>query len=145
MSNGYFNAKSHMAGKVYDLTQENMCLMLDEIDRLKKNESENKDNFKTMSLSTPIGSYVQYMNKNGYDKDRELANRHLIEGDIYKVTGMDVFGYTSSVYLQDFDGIGFNTVMFKNLNAREFDLKLWEKDLARFGLKTDEEYESGDR
>jgi hypothetical protein len=31
-----FNKDTHIIGKVYDLTQENMCLMLDYIDELEK-------------------------------------------------------------------------------------------------------------
>lgn len=31
-----FNKDTHIIGKVYDLTQENMCLMLDYIDELER-------------------------------------------------------------------------------------------------------------
>ena len=37
-----FNPETHIIGKVYDLTQENVCAMLEEIDRLKKENRELK-------------------------------------------------------------------------------------------------------
>lgn len=35
-----FNIRTHIAGKVYDLTQENMCIMIAEIEELQQEREE---------------------------------------------------------------------------------------------------------
>lgn len=49
---------------------------------------------------------------NGYQDDRDLAAKHLTPGKTYLIDHMDVGRSHTTLYLHDFRGIGFNSVMF---------------------------------
>jgi len=49
---------------------------------------------------------------NGYAQDRRNAAEHLIVGEDYLISHMDVGGSSTQIYLHDFPGIAFNQVMF---------------------------------
>lgn len=83
---------------------------------------------------TRIGDKVRYLNKSGYDGDREQANKYLKEGEEYEVCRPIRIGRSSSeVYLKGINSVSFlakkdflvpfNTVMFENVedvsNRRE--------------------------
>lgn len=51
----------------------------------------------------------------GYGKDRENARRFLRMGQIYTVERTVVFSDITIVFLQEYPGIPFNSVQFKDL------------------------------
>lgn len=71
----------------------------------------------TMDIWSPPGTYVKYLNKNGYESDRERANKVLEEGKQYTVYKIDVGSSRSTVQLVEFPDQWFNTVMFENLEG----------------------------
>lgn len=68
-----------------------------------------------MDIWTPPGTYVTYLNKNGYELNRAYANTVLEEGKQYTVYDIDVGSSYSYVQLVEVPGMWFNTVMFENL------------------------------
>ena len=70
-----------------------------------------------MDIWSPPGTYVKYLNKNGYESDRERANKVLEEGKQYTVYKIDVGSSRSTVQLVEFPDQWFNTVMFENLEG----------------------------
>jgi len=74
------------------------------------------DKLKNLSLNiySKKGAKLIYLDKNGYDTQREEANKFLKKGEIYTVDHVDIFKSTSTVFLKEFPGMGFNMVMFRN-------------------------------
>jgi len=68
-----------------------------------------------MRLNAPQGQKVRYLNKNGYDVQREFANKYLNEGAIYTVKEVCVYGSSSDVVLEEVPNESFNTVMFEEI------------------------------
>lgn len=67
----------------------------------------------TMSLLSPPGTKVQYMDCNGWDGDVEYCRKAgLIKDQIYEVSEIDVGASTSRVRLKGFENWQFNTVCF---------------------------------
>lgn len=68
----------------------------------------------TMDISTPVGGFVTYtLWTNGGKADRELADSYLTRGKRYRVAGIDVHNWSSTVRFGGL-GIWFNTVLFEN-------------------------------
>lgn len=74
--------------------------------------------FEPMDIYSKEGTKVKYMNKNGYEGDREYANKFLKEGKVYTVEDIEVGGFMSYVYLKEFPSKPFNSVMFKEFLRR---------------------------
>jgi hypothetical protein len=74
-----------------------------------------------MKLSDRVTT-VKYLGKHGTELDNERANKHLVADQVYKVTGLDVGGWSSIVYLEGFGDITFNTVMFEEVHIHELEL-----------------------
>lgn len=74
-----------------------------------------------MKLSDRVTT-VKYLGKHGTEFDKEHANKHLVVDQVYKVTGLDVGGWSSIVCLEGFGNITFNTVMFEEVYEQELDL-----------------------
>lgn len=74
-----------------------------------------------MKLSDRV-TIVKYLGKHGTELDKEHANKHLVVDQVYKVTGLDVGGWSSKVYLDGFGYTAFNTVMFEEVHERELEL-----------------------
>lgn len=68
-----------------------------------------------MRLNAPKGQKVKYLAKNGYDSDREKANKFLKKGNKYTVLRTHVGRSSSTVTLKEFPNQRFNTVMFKEV------------------------------
>lgn len=66
-----------------------------------------------MRLNAPRGQKVRYLNRNGYDVQRQYANTFLNEGAIYTVKEVLVYPSSSDVFLEEFPDHAFNTVMFE--------------------------------
>ena len=67
----------------------------------------------TMDIYSEVGTRIVYTGTNGYDGDREQANRCLSIGGTYTVKKIDVEAWSSSVELLEVPGKYFNTVMFR--------------------------------
>ena len=74
-----------------------------------------------MKLSDRVTT-VKYLGKHGTELDKELADKHLVVDQVYKVTGLDVGGWSSKVYLDGFGYTAFNTVMFEEVHEQELEL-----------------------
>lgn len=75
--------------------------------------SRNFERYK--SNESPEGRRVAFLNGNGYDIDRELANRYFKEDDILTVKEIYVGRSSSDVEFKEFPNKRFNTVMFKDI------------------------------
>jgi hypothetical protein len=66
-----------------------------------------------MSLDAKKGDKVVYLDRGGYESDREFARLlGLVKGEIYTVDSVDADSFTSDVYLVEVPSRPFNTVMF---------------------------------
>lgn len=65
----------------------------------------------------PYGRKVKYLNDNGYDIEREVANKHFTEGQILTVKEIYVGRSSSEVEFVELEGKRFNTVMFEDINS----------------------------
>lgn len=68
----------------------------------------------SMNIYSKEGSKLIYLGKNGEDYEREKANLFLKKGETYTVDRIDLHRSFSLVYLKEFPGMRFNTVMFRN-------------------------------
>ena len=73
---------------------------------------------KTDGWVFPIYARFAYPD-NGYVGDRSVAATHLTLGEDYLIDQMVVGGSTTTLYLHDFPGVGFNQVMFAAPSADE--------------------------
>lgn len=63
----------------------------------------------------PLGRKVKYLDRGGWDGDREHANRHFSEGDILTVKEIYVGRSSSTVEFVEHPHKQFNTVMFEDI------------------------------
>jgi hypothetical protein len=69
-----------------------------------------------MNIYAKKGDKVKFLNKNGHDHQPPNAVKAgLIEGEFYTVKSVDVGGYSSTVLLEEFPLLWFNTVMFDDV------------------------------
>lgn len=74
---------------------------------------------KPMNIYSEAGTRVRYsFSENGSDGDKKLALEHLVPGELYTVKRTLVDNFYTSVELEEFPGVRFNTVMFAD--ARVF-------------------------
>ena len=62
----------------------------------------------------PKGRKVRFLNDNGRDFEREIANQLIEEGEILTVKEIFVGTYRSTVEFVEYPGKEFNTVMFED-------------------------------
>ena len=67
----------------------------------------------------PTGRKVRFLNKNGYDGDREYANKYFKEGQILTVKEIYVGRSSSEVEFEEFHDRRFNTVMFEDVRLKK--------------------------
>jgi len=67
------------------------------------------------SGDAPLGRKVKYLDKNGWDGDREYANRFFKEGAILTVKEIYVGRSSSDVEFVEHPFKKFNTVMFEDI------------------------------
>lgn len=84
-----------------------------------------------MNLSGRV-TEVKYLGKHGTERDKEHADKHLVVDQVYKVTGLDVGGWSSIVCLKGFGNITFNTVMFEEVHETELDLYELLEEIALY-------------
>ena len=69
----------------------------------------------TMDIYAKLGTSIKYLGVNGYDSDREYANKYLSVDCVYTVKQTNVGNWSSSVELLEFPDKLFNTVMFSEV------------------------------
>lgn len=72
----------------------------------------------SMNIHTEPGERVIVTRQgleNGFDYDRKLAKRHLIEGMEYTVEKTKFGEYRTSVFLKEIPRMSFNSVHFENV------------------------------
>ena len=72
-----------------------------------------------MSDVPPKGRKVRFLNDNGYDSDREYANKYFKEGQILTIKEIYVGRSSSEVEFEDYPHKEFNTVMFEDVEVTE--------------------------
>lgn len=70
------------------------------------------DEEKSLNINAKPGTKVIYLGKNGYDSEREFANKFLKKEKEYTVSRIDIGNWSSLIYLDEIPGKGFNSVMF---------------------------------
>lgn len=69
----------------------------------------------SMDIYTKPGALVKYANPHaGYACDQETAAKYLVYGSNYTVAYTDVHNWHTDVFIEGFDGIRFNSVMFED-------------------------------
>ena len=76
------------------------------------------DNSHLMDIRSPAGTRVRYRGAGGYESNVEMANEWLEVGAVYVVDSTDIGAWRTDVYLKEFPGIGFNSVMFEKEEQR---------------------------
>lgn len=61
------------------------------------------------------GSKVCYMDRGGYDKEREWANKHLVKGQVYTIDRIEIHQSSTTVYLDEVPDHGFNSMYFNDV------------------------------
>lgn len=68
-----------------------------------------------MSITKPYPKNVRFTNSGGYDGEPQAAIAHgLKPEEVYEVSSVEVHSWHSYVYLKNYPGVPFNTVMFEN-------------------------------
>ena len=68
-----------------------------------------------MNIIAKEGTKVIYTGKNGYDGDKEYANKFLTIGETYTVVETIVHNYSSEVLFKEVPDKYFNTVHFEEV------------------------------
>ena len=67
-----------------------------------------------MEINAPKETKVIFAHPNsGYSGDQERARKHLKVGATYTVERTEIHSWSTSVYLKEVPGVGFNSVHFK--------------------------------
>ncbi len=69
----------------------------------------------SMDIYAEEGKRVKYTGKNGYEYDKEHANKHLKVGEIYTVENTYVSGWHTDVWLKEVPNEKFNSVHFEGV------------------------------
>lgn len=73
-----------------------------------------------LELSTKIGSKIKFIHPNaGYDSDQEHCKQHLFLNEEYTLKRIDVSRSSSSVILEEFPDLHFNSVHFSNTSEKD--------------------------
>ncbi|MEF3312576.1 hypothetical protein PV433_27170 [Paenibacillus sp. GYB004] len=73
----------------------------------------------TMNIHAKNGDLVVYLDKNGHDWEPvEAREKGLVEGMVYTVERTEVGGGHTDVYLREFPGQAFNSVLFRDEKER---------------------------
>lgn len=70
----------------------------------------------TMDIESEEGTLVRFSHpENGYTHHQEQAKKFLEVGEVYTVEHVDIHSWHSDVYLKEFPGEKFNTVLFSQV------------------------------
>lgn len=67
-----------------------------------------------MNIYCKKGARVRFIGRNGYDHQLEAAMKLLTVDAVYTVNSVNAGDWSSGVFLDEFPGISFNTVMFED-------------------------------
>jgi hypothetical protein len=70
-----------------------------------------------MNIAAQKGTKVVYLDKGGYSSDKKHARKYLKKNKIYTVDHTEVDDFYTEVYLQEFPGVSFNSVMFQDIQG----------------------------
>lgn len=68
-----------------------------------------------MDLKTNLGEKVLFTGKGGYESNKEHANRYLTVGVEYTLSNIKIDNWSSTVELEEFPDIVFNSAHFENV------------------------------
>ena len=68
-----------------------------------------------MGIYAEKGTRVKFTGKNGYEHDKEHANKYLKVGETYTVENNYVSGWHTDVWLKEVPNEKFNSVHFKDV------------------------------
>lgn len=81
--------------------------------------TKESNDFNSMNIYADFGTKVMYMGQNGLEFHRKYAEEAGLKvGEIYTVHGTEVGNWSSAVFLMEFKGKEFNTVMFKEVKGK---------------------------
>ena len=72
-----------------------------------------------MDIYSKPNTKVFFLDENGYDYDRETAQKYMKKGDFFTVKHIEVGNWSSTVFFNEIPDQGFNTVMFEELKEEE--------------------------
>lgn len=75
----------------------------------------------TMDIYSSAGTKVRFLNKNGYDNERETAAKVFDTTTIYTVKNIEVHSSVSYVTLEEYPERSYNSVMFTEVIESEKD------------------------
>jgi len=73
-----------------------------------------------------------YTLSNGYDHDKEIAQKYLEVGKEYTVEETQVNSWNTDVLLQEFPNVKFNSVFFKDVVEQSEEIDKQHDDYFRF-------------
>ncbi|MFU1797634.1 hypothetical protein ACM1RC_27470 [Paenibacillus azoreducens] len=69
----------------------------------------------TMNIYAKNGDKVRFLNRNGHDREpAEACDIGLVQDGVYTVERTEVGGWLTDVFLKEFPGRAFNSVMFED-------------------------------
>ena len=68
-----------------------------------------------LRLNAPRGQQVRYTDQEGFESDRIHARKYLNAEEIYTIDYIKVGSWNSTIYLKEWPGKGFNSVMFEEV------------------------------
>ena len=84
---------------------------------LNKNLTTNYTSLPRMDIYAPHGTKVIFDEpNNGRPFHQDTAKKHLIVGKVYTVDFTEVFNSSTDVYLVGLPNVGFNSVLFGEIN-----------------------------
>ena len=86
-------------------------------------------------LEVEPGDKVRFLNRNGYECEPiNAVSDGLVEGGIYTITGINIGGWCSELFIAEFPRRGYNTVMFEVVDVPNSDLKIYVQDHGIYGM-----------
>ena len=85
-----------------------------------------------MNIYAKNGDKVRFLNRNGHDWQLKEAAEIMNEGQIYTVDHTDVHGWSTDLYLQEFPGRNFNSVMFEDADKPGSEMEERKKFVEEF-------------
>ena len=71
-----------------------------------------------MDIYAKKGDKVIFLNRNGHDwQPKQAVEIGLVEGNAYTVDHTKVYSCSTDVYLEEFPGVSFNSVMFRDVKT----------------------------
>jgi hypothetical protein len=92
--------------------QELLTIATDALKSINTHLQEILDTEEEMNIYSRPGTQIKFTCHGGYDGEKEHAKRLMKVGDIVTVRRTDVGNSSTSVYLEEFPGMSFNSCLF---------------------------------